>query len=93
MSEHAKTPLLRAEEIIVRFGRGHRAFTAVDRVSFDIFQGETFGVVGESGSGKTTIGRAIMRINPLAGGRIEYAGQTISGKISGQLDKQLTSKI
>ena len=35
---------------------------AVDRVSFDVMRGETFGVVGESGSGKTTLGRCIMRV-------------------------------
>jgi len=38
---------------------------AVRDVTFDVYKGETFGLVGESGSGKTTIGRAIMGIQPI----------------------------
>ena len=34
-------------------------FTAVDNVSFDIKDGEVFGLVGESGSGKSTVARMI----------------------------------
>lgn len=34
---------------------------AVDGITFDIYQGETFGLVGESGCGKSTAGRTIMR--------------------------------
>ena len=62
-------------------------------VSFDIYKGETFGLVGESGSGKTTIGRAIIRINPTASGEIRYAGERIDGKISKKLDREITQKI
>lgn len=45
---------------------------AVDGVSFDIGQGETFGLVGESGSGKTTIGRLLLRLEPPDGGAIIF---------------------
>ena len=68
MSNASTDVLLSARDISVTFGKGKRAFHAVKNVSFDIYRGETFGVVGESGSGKTTIGRAIMRIQPLSGG-------------------------
>ena len=52
-------PLLQVKDLTVTFGERHNKFTAVKNVSFDIFQGETFGLVGESGSGKTTIARAL----------------------------------
>ena len=48
-------PLLQVKDLTVTFGERHNKFTAVKNVSFDIFQGETFGLVGESGSGKTTL--------------------------------------
>ncbi len=51
---------------------------AVDGVSFRIPEGKTVGLVGESGSGKTTIGRAIVKLNPITAGTIEYRGQNIS---------------
>ncbi len=85
--------LLSARDISVTFGKGHKAFHAVKHVSFDIYKGETFGVVGESGSGKTTIGRAIMRIQPLSSGEICYNGERISGSISRELDQEMTRKI
>lgn len=88
-----KEKLLEVKNLRVEFGRKNKKFVAVDNVSFDIYKGETFGLVGESGSGKTTIGRAIIRINPAASGRIIYKGQKISGKIDKELDKELTREI
>lgn len=85
--------LLSVRDLRVEFGERKHKFVAVKDVSFDIYKGETFGVVGESGSGKTTIGRAIIRINPTAGGDIIYKGQKINGRISKQLDREVTMKI
>ncbi len=48
---------------------------AVDRVSFSIDRGETFGLVGESGSGKSTLGRMIGRLLAPSAGSIRFAGQ------------------
>ena len=77
----------------MQFGSKRHPFTAVDHVNFQIYRGETFGVVGESGSGKTTIGRAIIRINPTSSGEILYNGQKINGRISRSLDREITRKI
>ena len=77
----------------VTFGSKRHPFVAVHDVSFDIYKGETFGLVGESGSGKTTIGRAIIRINPMSAGEVLFNGERISGKISKELDKQVTQNI
>ena len=91
MAEREK--LLEVRDLTVTFGSRRHPFTAVDGVSFDIYKGETFGLVGESGSGKTTIGRAIIRVNPVAGGTIAYNGQVISGKVSHEVDRQVIENI
>ena len=88
-----KELLLSVKDLSVCFGKGKNLFKAVDNVSFDIFKGETFGLVGESGSGKTTIGRAIIRINPTTSGEVIFKGQKINGKISKELDRRVTREI
>lgn len=60
------------------FLRRPRNLRVVQDVSFDIAPGETLGLVGESGSGKTTVGRAVLRRLPLAGGRIAFEGRDIT---------------
>lgn len=90
---NSNTPLVQVKNLTVTFGSGRQKFTAVRNVSFDIQRGETFGLVGESGSGKTTIGRAIIRVNPVAGGEILYDGQRISGRIPRALDREVTRKL
>ena len=91
MSERKK--LIEVQDLTVKFGSKRKPFTAVDKVSFHIYQGETFGLVGESGSGKTTIGRAIIRIHPTAGGKVLFDGQQINGRISKKLDREVTQRI
>ena len=93
MTTNKKDVLLDVRDLTVQFGSRRRPFTAVNHINFQIYRGETFGVVGESGSGKTTIGRAIIRINPTATGDIIYDGQKINGRISKALDKEVTRKI
>ena len=51
---------------------------AIDDVSFDIYEGEIFGLVGESGSGKTTIGRSILKLYDIDSGTVTFAGNEIS---------------
>ena len=93
MAKELKEVLVSVRNMEVTFGSKRNKFVAVHGVSFDIYKGETFGLVGESGSGKTTIGRAIIRINPMSDGEVIYKGQKINGKISRELDKQVTQQI
>jgi peptide/nickel transport system ATP-binding protein len=44
------------------FGQSKNMVKAVNKVSFDVYPGETLGLVGESGCGKTTLGRSILRL-------------------------------
>lgn len=88
-----KEKLIEVKNIDIVFGQGKKQFKAVDNVRFDIYKGETFGLVGESGSGKTTIGRAIMRINPITNGEILFHGKPINGRISSAWDREITQKI
>lgn len=93
MIDSRKEILLSVKNMDVCFGKRRNRFKAVNNVSFDIYKGETFGLVGESGSGKTTIGRAIARINPTTAGEVIFKGEQINGKISKQLDRQVTRQI
>ena len=93
MQNTNKEVLLSIRNLDVVFGRGKKAFKAVEDVSFDIYKGETLSLVGESGSGKTTIGRAIVRINPCSRGEIWYDGKKISGKLSRKDDRDVIRKI
>jgi oligopeptide transport system ATP-binding protein len=63
---------------------------AIDDVSFNIEQGETFGLVGESGSGKTTIGRAIIRLHDPTEGKVIFQETTISGKLNKKKSRNVT---
>ena len=93
MANYSSDALVSVRNMEVTFGSKRRPFVAVHDVSFDIYKGETFGLVGESGSGKTTIGRGIIRINPLSKGEVFFAGERISGKISKELDQEVTKNI
>ena len=66
--------------------RGPRAFIhAVDDVSFDLQEGERFGLVGESGCGKTTIGKLLVKLQEPTQGSITFRDADIRGTKGGQL--------
>ncbi|WP_369036337.1 dipeptide ABC transporter ATP-binding protein [Streptomyces adonidis] len=71
--------VLEATGLRREFGRGKRAFAAVDDVSLTVRRGETLGVVGESGSGKTTLGRMLVGLLEPTAGEVRYEGRLRSG--------------
>ena len=66
----------------VWFGHGAERSDAVREVSFEVADGESFGLVGESGSGKSTILRAIAGLVPTWSGEMKVAGETLGQRRS-----------
>jgi glutathione transport system ATP-binding protein len=80
-----REPILSVRNLITRFdvrggilGRVRRRVHAVERVSFDLFPGETLALVGESGCGKSTTGRSLLRLVESQGGEIRFGGRDIT---------------
>lgn len=81
----SNVPVLKVEDLKVWFPQKKGLMKkvvshvkAVDGVSFEIYKGETFGLVGESGCGKTSVGKAIVRLNPISNGSVELHGTDIT---------------
>lgn len=96
---YSQAPVLQVKDLEVDyvlsrnfFGKSTKVFKALNKVSFDLYEGETLGLVGESGSGKTTIGRAIMKLIQTSSGNIIYKGKSISNVSKSQL-KELRKQI
>lgn len=82
--EPISLPLLRVRDLKVWFPirrgilqRPVDYTRAVDGVSLEIGEGETYALVGESGSGKSTLGRAILNLEKVTEGEVHYRGTRI----------------
>jgi ABC-type glutathione transport system ATPase component len=82
----APAPLVEVRDLVTRFdlrsgvlGRPSGRVHAVEKVSFDIFPGETLALVGESGCGKSTVARTIMQLDRPQAGSIRYDGVELTG--------------
>jgi len=93
------TPLLEVKNLNKQFplrkGMSHRknqAITAIDDVSFAVYEGKTIGLVGESGCGKTTTGKCILSVYPPTSGSIVYRGMNLldlDGKRRGECRRKI----
>ncbi|MBW1644383.1 MAG: ABC transporter ATP-binding protein [Deltaproteobacteria bacterium] len=69
-------PILRVQEVTKTFG----GIIALNRVSFDVHEGEILGIIGPNGSGKTTVVNCITGFIKASSGRIFFRGKDITGK-------------
>jgi oligopeptide/dipeptide ABC transporter ATP-binding protein len=78
------TPLVDVHGLVKHYPQGTGLWQrgtvvrAVDGVSFTVAPGETLGLVGESGSGKSTVGRAVLHLEPPTAGRVRFEGQELA---------------
>jgi len=77
-------PVLKVRDLTTSFditggilGRVQKRVHAVEKVSFDLYPGETLSLVGESGCGKTTTGRSLLQLVKSKSGTIEFDGKNI----------------
>ena len=76
-----KAPLLRLSNVGKRFALPGQDgdFTALHDVSLEVQAGQTLAIVGESGSGKSTALRIALGLEKPSQGRVEFAGEDVSG--------------
>lgn len=79
-----KKKLVEVKHLKQYFGTKKNLVKAIDDISFDIYEGETFGLVGESGSGKSTTGRALLRLYQPTDGEILFEGKNIATLTKGK---------
>lgn len=85
-------PILQVRDLVTRFdirggllNRVKSRVHAVEKVSFDLYAGETLALVGESGCGKSTTGRSLLKLVASQGGTLTFDGQRIDHLSGGAL--------
>ncbi|HLZ99598.1 MAG TPA: ATP-binding cassette domain-containing protein, partial [Steroidobacteraceae bacterium] len=73
LARRDQDPVVRVQQLAKRFG----AFTAVDRISFEVRRGEIFGLLGPNGAGKTTTFRMLCGLLAPSGGELHVAGADV----------------
>ena len=74
---NSQPPAIRVTNLTKRFG----AFTAVNRINFEVHRGEIFGFLGPNGSGKTTTIRMVLGLMKPSSGSAEILGMQVNGDI------------
>ena len=64
-----------------------KEFTALKDVSFDIYEGEIFGIIGMSGAGKSTLVRTLNRLEEVSEGEVLFYGEDLGKYSSSELRK------
>lgn len=77
-SSDNKKPLLSVKDLSMIFKVRGAYKKVLDNISFDVEQGDFFGIIGESGSGKTTTGKVIIKLHQASGGVVEFDNELIS---------------
>jgi peptide/nickel transport system ATP-binding protein len=79
MANNTPQPVLKVSDLSLRYLTRAGEVKAVEKVSFDLAQGQAMGLVGESGCGKTSVANCLMRLLPdnaiLWGGQVILDGQ------------------
>ena len=74
--------ILEVDDLSMHYITKSSTVRAVEKVTFSIAEGETFGLVGESGCGKSTTARSLVRLLPevgkIVGGSVRYKGQELT---------------
>jgi peptide/nickel transport system ATP-binding protein len=88
-----KNPVLKIENLHVRFKTPNGVVKAVNGVNLEVFQGETLGIVGESGCGKSVTSLAIMGLLPKPNGYVEDGTIFLEKKEISRLKDKAMNKI
>lgn len=68
--------LLELKNVVKKFG----GITALSDISFQVNQGDIFGIIGPNGAGKTTIFNMVTVVYPVTSGDVVFNGQSLNGK-------------